>query len=97
MAKHSNNDVPPERAEGRLNALDVALLDVLAQAEAMMRYGREIQRKIVTLRGGDGALTQATRAAAVTKIRSAAARMKDECHATAPLLENVVMAASELR
>jgi hypothetical protein len=97
MAKRLNNEAPPGKVEGRVNALDLALLDVLAQAEAMMRRGREIQRKIVTLRGGDGPLTPEKRSAAVTKIRSAAAEMKAECHETAPLVDEVVQAAIELQ
>jgi hypothetical protein len=95
MAKHVD-DARTGKVEGRVNTLDVALLDVLAQAEAMMRCGREIQRKIVTLRGGDGPVTPAKRSAAVAKICSVAAEMKDECHATAPLLENMVLAATAL-
>lgn len=97
MAKHLNNDAPAQKQQGRVNALDLALLDVLAQAEAMMRCGREIQRKIITLRGGDGPLTLEKRSAAVTKIRKAATEMKTECHATAPLVDEVVQAATELQ
>jgi hypothetical protein len=78
MAKGLKSDAPAGHVEDRVNVLDLALLDVLAQAEAMMRRGREIQREIVTLRGGDGPLTPGKRTAAVAKIRSAAAEMKAE-------------------
>jgi hypothetical protein len=89
-------DAPPGSPEGRVNALDVALLDVLAQAEAMLRCGHEIQRSIVTLRGGDGSLTLEKRAATITKIRPAATQMSDECNATAPLAQDVLQAATHL-
>jgi hypothetical protein len=51
MAKRAPSGNPSEE-ENRINTLDVALLDLFAETEAILRCGGEIEPSIVTLRGG---------------------------------------------
>jgi hypothetical protein len=49
--------------------LDVQLLDLVAEIEALLRSGREIQRHALRVRGVPVASTPSQRTAAATKIR----------------------------
>jgi hypothetical protein len=57
--------------------LDVQLLDLLAQMEALLRTGREIQREALRIRGVPQASTDAQRTAAAAKIETITRGMTD--------------------
>ena len=75
--------------ENRLNALDVTLLDVFAQAEAMLRCVRDIQRHVLRLRAGEGTLVGGRRASIIEKMRSAASEMRKESSAMLRLISDI--------
>ena len=82
--------------DDRLNALDVTLLDVFAQAEAMLRCARDIQRHVLKLRSGEGSLAGAQRASIIEKMRSAASEALNESKAILPLIRDVVHSVDHL-
>jgi hypothetical protein len=82
--------------EASINALDAALLDVFAQAEAMLRCGREIQRNLIKLRGGNGPSGLAERSSILKKIDQAASELHDESKAIVPLTHDIRQAARRL-
>ena len=95
MAKRAPSGNPSEE-ESRINTLDVALLDLFAQTEAILRCGREIERSIVTLRGGNGALSATKRVSVVSKIQQAATEMHQKCSEMGSLAGDVAQAAQEV-
>ena len=82
--------------ESSINALDVALLDLFAETEAILRCGREIQRSIVTLRGGDGALSATKRGAVISKIQLAASAMHERCNEMVSRAVDLAHAANDV-
>jgi hypothetical protein len=72
-----------------MNALDVAPLDVFAQAEAILRCGRELQRAMLTLRGADGATSASRRDLVIKKMRATAKQLHGECRAIVPLARDI--------
>jgi hypothetical protein len=82
--------------ETGINELDVALLDVFAQAEAMLRCGREIQRNLIRLRDGNGPTGRAERSSILKKIDQAAAELHDESKTIVPLTRDIRQAARRL-
>jgi hypothetical protein len=65
----------PERQS---QILDVHLLDVLAQIEALLRGGRDVQRAALRVRHIAGSSMPQRRAAAV-KVKKHVAQMRKEC------------------
>ena len=82
--------------ENRLNALDVTLLDVFAQAEALLRCARDIQRHVLKLRGATGMPAGGQRAAVIEKMRSAASEMRKESDAMRPLIRDISKGVDDL-
>jgi hypothetical protein len=85
-----------DTVEVEINTLDVALLDLFAQNEAILRCGRQIQRSIVTLRGGDGALSTSKRASAISRIQSAATAIHEHCTEMLSRAGDVAQAADKV-
>ena len=72
MAKPQGNPERRKSEHGEVErtaaVLDVQLLDVIAQVEALLRNGREIQREALRVRGVPIASTNVQRTAAAAKI-----------------------------
>ena len=73
----------------RTGALDVQVLDVLAQVESLLRGAREIQRQILKVRGVPRAGTKARRRAAAVAVQHTADRMLNDSRALADVLEDM--------
>src|SRR5919204_6217508 len=66
-------------ADRQADLVDVQLLDVLAQVEAVLRHGREIQRDALRVRGVPHDLNADQRRAAGTALRRRAEQMDKDC------------------
>jgi hypothetical protein len=81
----------------RASALvDVQLLDVLAEVEALLRNGREAQREILRVRGEPEARSDAQRAAAAAKVAKIAASMHGSYRALGTILRGLRRRAEQL-
>ena len=80
----------------RIAVLDTALLDAFAQVEALLRCGREIQRNIIKLRGGNDANSPAQRGAVIERLRTKAAEMHEQGTEMVPLVRGIVRAARKI-
>ena len=84
-----------ERAGDRESeVLDVELLDVLAQIEALLRHGREIQREALRVRGVPHSVTTAQRQAAAAEIQRRISEMRKECRALGEVLGDLQTAVA---
>lgn len=61
--------------------LDVELLDVFAQIEAMLRCGREVQREALRVRGLPDPVSASQRLEAARSIRTHLTDMTEQCRA----------------
>src|SRR5262245_1574238 len=84
----------PERQS---EILDVQLLDLLAQIEALLRGGREVQRDALRVRGIPSSVTQSQRKKAATKIHDRVIEMAADCRELCAVIEQLRVLASELR
>lgn len=81
----------------RASALvDVQLLDVLAEVEALLRNGREAQREILRVRGEPDARSDAQRAAAAARVAKIAASMHDSYRTLGTILRGLRQRAEQL-
>jgi hypothetical protein len=85
---------PP--ADRKAELLDVQLLDVLAQIEAVLRHGREIQREALRVRGVPSPVNQSQRRAAGTAIRDRVDQMHRDCSTLCTVVEELRVGAQEL-
>jgi hypothetical protein len=76
--------------------LDVELLDVFAQVEALLRCGREIQREALRVRGLPDPVSPAQRLAAGRLICSHLGDMSEQCRALGEVLRDLQDTAGEL-
>jgi hypothetical protein len=76
--------------------LDVQLLDVLAQIEALLRHGREIQRAALMVRGLPVPVSPSQRRTAGATVDRHVAEMKAESIALAEVLEDLGRTSGEL-
>lgn len=76
--------------------LDVHLLDVLAQIEALLRGGRDVQRAALRVRDVTGHSAAQRRAAAV-KVQKHVAEMRKECRELAGIVDKLGDIANDLR
>jgi hypothetical protein len=90
----SQTRLSPERQS---EVLDVQLLDVLAEIEALLRGGREVQREALRVRGVPSPVTPAQRKAAATKIQKRVAEMDAECRTLCDIVRDLAQAAKNLR
>jgi hypothetical protein len=84
----------PERQS---EVLDVQLLDVLAQIEALLRGGREVQREALRVRGVPSPVSSSQRKAAAAKIQKRVAEMDSECRTLCDVVQDLAQAADHLR
>jgi hypothetical protein len=87
---------PARPGDRESEVLDVELLDVLAQVEALLRLGREVQREALRVRGVPHAVTSAQRQAAGAEIQRYVREMKKECRALGEVLRDLQAAADTL-
>jgi hypothetical protein len=79
----------------QINLLDVRLLDLFAQLEAIMRCAREIQRAAIHLRAAAHAGT--TDATSARKITKGVATLARESQALQSVVQSVSQAADDIR
>jgi hypothetical protein len=77
--------------------LDVHLLDVLAQIEALLRNGREVQRESLRFRGLPKAATPAERRKAAHRMAKLAALMIADSRALSNVLRDLHGGANALK
>ena len=80
----------------KIDVLDVRLLDLFAQVEAMLRYARDIQRYAIPLRGTSAPLSPRRRRALSAKIRAAVRRINRESNVLKSVVEQVLAAVNDL-
>jgi hypothetical protein len=83
-------------AERQSEILDVQLLDVFAQIEALLRLGREVQRHALRVRGVPEPVSAPQRKAAGQRIRAHVGEMANECRTLADILRELEDTAAEL-
>jgi hypothetical protein len=76
--------------------LDVAVLDVLSQAEFLLNRAREIQRHILRVRGVSGGSSAARKAAAVV-VQRIAREMRSESRQLTKVLKDLERSANALK
>jgi hypothetical protein len=81
----------------RTGVLDVHVLDVLAQVEALLRGAREIQRQILRVRGVPRRRSVPQRRAAAAVVRKTAQQMLEESRALALVLRDLRREADTLK
>src|SRR5829696_5774802 len=86
----------PDSADRQAEILDVQLLDVFAQIEALMRSGREIQREALRLRGVPSRVGADERQDAGHVIRERLARMTGETRALGDVIKELNRTARAL-
>src|SRR5688572_21141231 len=83
-------------ADRQSEVLDVQLLDVFAQIEALLRLGREVQREALRVRGLPMPVTPAQRKEAGQSICRRLDEMTAECRALGEVLSELHGTATEL-
>jgi hypothetical protein len=83
-------------ADKQSELLDVELLDVFAQIEALLRCGREVQREALRVRGLPEPVSASQRLAAGRAIRRHLTEMKQQCGGLGDILGDLQDAAAEL-
>jgi hypothetical protein len=76
--------------------VDVQLLDVLAQVEAVLRHGREIQREALRVRGVPNPVNAEERRATGTALRRRVDQMGRECNVLCDVVRDLCVAAEQL-
>jgi hypothetical protein len=84
------------KAERQSETLDVQLLDVFAQIEALLRSGREVQREALRVRGLPHTVSPAQRRAAGQAIHERLRDMAGECTELGNVLRELEDTAAEL-
>jgi hypothetical protein len=84
------------RAKRQSELLDVQLLDVLAQVEAVLRHGREVQREALRVRDVPSPVNPQERRAAGTAVRQRVDQMDKECNVLCGVVRDLSVAAKEL-
>jgi hypothetical protein len=77
--------------------LDVAVIDVLSQAEFLLNRAREIQRHILRVRGVAGGSSIARRKAAAVVVQRIAREMRSESRQLAEVLKDLERSANALK
>jgi hypothetical protein len=77
--------------------LDVKVLDVMAQVEALLRGAREIQRQILRVRGVPRHGSATERRSAATVVRKTARQMLEESRALSTVLRELQREADTLK
>jgi hypothetical protein len=85
-----------DRVRRTAEVVDVQLLDVLSQVEAVLRHGRELQREALRLRGVPSPVSSAERVAAVTSIRGRVDAMHGDCLTLCIVVQELRTSAQDL-
>jgi hypothetical protein len=83
-------------ADRTSEVLDVQLLDVFAQIEALLRLGREVQREALRVRGLPVPVSASQRRLAGEAIYHHLTEMTSECRTLSEVLSELHATASEL-
>src|SRR5688500_1735126 len=83
-------------ADRQSELLDVQLLDVFAQIEALLRLGREVQREALRVRGVPVPVSDLHRKEAGQRIRAHIGEMTTECRTLGEVLKELHETAAEL-
>jgi hypothetical protein len=86
----------PRASYRQSEVLDVELLDVFAQIEAMLRCGREVQRAALRVRGLPNPVSASQRLEAARSIRGHLNDMTEQCRALEEVLHDLHETAAEL-
>jgi hypothetical protein len=86
----------PRSSYRQSEVLDVELLDVFAQIEAMLRGGREVQRAALRVRGLPDPVSASQRLEAARSIRAHLNDMTEQCRALDEVLRDLHETAAEL-
>ena len=81
----------------RVDLLDVRLLDMFAEVEAMLRYGREIQRHVRPLRVCSTPTRAARRRLLTKRLLTAVRQIRQELRVLESVIEQVDSAADALK
>ena len=79
-----------------IDILDVRLLDLFAEVEALLRHGRTAQREAIKLRGTSAPLSPRERRALITRIRTAVRHIEREYDELRSVVREVADAADAL-
>lgn len=85
-----------DATETRANALDVELLDVLAELESLLRTGREIQRESLRLRGVPSPVTREQRRKSAVRVQRLCKDMAVENRALSDIVGQLCRTAEAL-
>jgi hypothetical protein len=80
----------------KLDMLDVRLLDLFAQVEALLRLARDVQRHIIPLRGTSGPLPAAERRRRVAALRRSLRLIAEEADVFPAVIRRISEAADDL-
>src|SRR4051794_20557483 len=80
----------------RVDLLDVRLLDLFAQVEAMLRSAREIQRNAIKMRGISVPVSAAQRRTIADRIRKQVSTMERESVTLRTVVRSVVQASADV-
>jgi hypothetical protein len=83
-------------ADRQAEVIDVQLLDVLAQIQALLRHGRELQREALRVRGIPVPLNHVLRHEAGAAICRRVEQMKNECQLLRDVLDDLQVSADVL-
>lgn len=86
----------PDSADRHAEMLDVQLLDVFGEIEALMRAGREIQREALRLRGLPTPVNAVDRQTAGQAIRQHLDQMHIDCRALGGVIKQLQTTAKQL-
>lgn len=81
----------------RTGVLDVAVIDVLSQAEFLLNRAREIQRQILMVRGVGGGRGMSRRRVAAKTVARIASEMRSESRQLTQILEQLQRSANHLQ
>ena len=87
---------PKGASELKADALDVHILDLLAEIEALLRNVREIQRAALRLRGVPVVLSSGDRSDALTDIQKRVNEMRSQCRSLESALEEAARTAADI-
>ena len=83
--------------DAQTGVLDVHVIDVLAQVEALLRGARDIQRQILRVRGVPQRRSAQQRRAAAAIVQKKTREMLEEAHALSLVLRDLRRAADVLQ
>ena len=82
-------------ARRQAEIVEVQLLDVLAQVEAVLRHGRELQREALRVRGVPSPADATSRRAASASIRDRVEQMHGDCMTLCRVVDELRVSAHE--